>query len=37
MYLFVLFVTASFMATDNGPIRWGKGWRETLEFVGLDG
>jgi hypothetical protein len=35
-YLLVIFVTASFVATDNGPIRWEKGWEETLEFIGVE-
>jgi hypothetical protein len=35
-YLLVIFVTASFVATDNGPVRWEKGWEETLEFIGVE-
>ena len=36
MYLLVLFVTASFVHTRDGPIQWEKGWEETLKFLGAE-
>ena len=32
-YLLVYFVTASFTATGNGPVRWDLGWQSTKELI----
>lgn len=33
MYCLVYFVTASLVATDNGPVKWGDGWQALQELL----
>ena len=35
MYCLIYFVTAAFMATGNGLIKWGEGWKALRAFLGV--
>jgi hypothetical protein len=35
MYCLIYFVTAAFMATSHGLIKWGEGWRALKNLLGI--